>query len=199
MTAFLKATDLTPEKFLDLLNDLGHRGTDSPRQRIWMEAPDGWALDWWPGLEEKVRWCGAGRDPVEERAYDCLTRSTAGRLFAPDGELRWRIIPALGESCWRTVFLGNADWVGTALDDNSDCLDALNPRQDSFFLWGQQTDSTPDEWIELRIPHRFRYPISDNSRSVKAVVEQWEDYTGEPHFVRLCDLESYQEKSDASR
>ena len=25
MTAFLKAADLTPEKFLDLLNDLGHR------------------------------------------------------------------------------------------------------------------------------------------------------------------------------
>ena len=31
MTAFLKATDLTPEKFLDLLNDLGqgHRLTSA--------------------------------------------------------------------------------------------------------------------------------------------------------------------------
>ena len=194
MTAFLKAADLTPKQFLDLLNDLGHRGTGSPQQRIWMEAPDGWAFDWWPGLEEKLRWCGAGREPVKKRARDCLTRCTAGRLFAPDGELRWRIIPALGESCCRTVFLGNVDWVGTTLGDNSDCLYALNPRQDSFFLWGQQTDATPDEWIELRIPHRFRYPISDNSRSVKAIVEQWEDDTGEPQFVRLCDLESYQEK-----
>ncbi len=194
MTAFLKAADLTREQLLDLLNDLGHRGTDSPQQRVWMEAPDGWAFDWWCGLAGNLYWCGAGREQVEKSARDYLVRSTAGRLFAPDGELRWRIIPALGESCWRTVFLGNVDWVGTTLADHSDCLDALHPHQDSFFLWGQQTDATPDEWIELRIPHRFRYPISDNSRSVKVVVEQWEDDTGEPHFVRLCDLKPYQEK-----
>ena len=197
MTAFLKAADLTRETFLGLITDLQQPDAGKFPGYIWLEAPDGWAFDWWDwhtGPEGNLKWCGAGREPVKELARDCLARSTAGRLFDRSGELRWRIIPALGQSCWRTVFIGNVDWVGTALDDHSDCLDALHPRQDRFFLWGQQTDATPGEWIELRIPHRFRYPISKNSRGVKVVVEQWEDDIGEPHFVRLCDFESYQEK-----
>ena len=197
MTAFLKTADLTPDQFLDLITNLDH--DDTPQQRIWLEAPDGWAFNWWCGLAGDLCWCGAGREPVEQSARDCLIRSTSGRLFAPDGELRWRVIPSLGESCWRTVFLGNADWVGTALDDYSNRLHDLHPHQDSFFLWGQQTDATPDEWIELRIPHRFNYPISDNPRSVSIVVEQWNDDAGEPHFVRLCDLKPSQEKSNAAR
>lgn len=197
MTTFLKAADLTPDQFLDLITNLNHK--DASQQRIWLEAPDGWAFDWWRGLAGDLCWCGAGRDPVEQSARNCLTRSTSGRLFAPDGELRWRVIPSLGESCWRTVFLGNADWVGTALDDYSNRLHDLHLHQDSFFLWGQQTDATPDEWIELRIPHRFNYPISDNPRSVSIVVEQWNDDAGEPHFVRLCDLKPSQEKSNATR
>ena len=188
MTVFLKAADLTPEGFLTLLKSLQQPAADTSPRRIWLEAADGWAFHWCPGPEDKLPWCGAGRDPVEERAHDCLARSTAGRLFSPDGELRWRAIPALGASSWRTVFLGNTDWVGAALDDCSDRLTGLHPRRDSFFLWGQQTSETPGEWIELRIPHRFRYPVTGNSRNVKAVVEQWYDDTGEPHFVRLCDL-----------
>ena len=132
MTAFLKAADLTPDQFLDLITDFDRK--DSPQQRIWLEAPDGWAFDWWRGLAGNLYWCGAGREPVEKSACDCLIRSTAGRLFAPDGELRWRIIPALDESCWRAVFLGNADWVDTALYDYSARLHDLHPHQDSFFL-----------------------------------------------------------------
>ena len=194
MTAFLKAADLTQDRFLCLIKNLQSPDTDKFLGHIWLEAPDGWAFDWQSGLNGKLRWCGAGREPVKELARGCLLRSTAGRLFDSDGELRWRIIPALGQSCWRTVFLGNADWVGDALKDHSANLNDLHTRQDSFFLWGQQTDVTPEEWIELRIPHRFRYPITGNPNRVKVVVEQWEDDTGEPHFVRLCDLESCQEK-----
>lgn len=192
MAALLKAADLTPALFLDLIAKLP-AVNDSPR--LWLEAPDGWAFDWWPGLEGKLHWCGAGREPVEEFARDCLSRSIAGRLFAPEGELRWRHIPALGLSCWRTVFLGNSDWVGTALHDHSDSLHDLHPHQERFFLWGQQTAETPNEWIELRIPHRFRYPVSGNPDRVKVVVEQWNDDNGELHFVRLCDLEPYQERA----
>lgn len=197
MTAFLKAADLTQDSFLSLIENLRPSDADKSRGHIWLEASDGWSLDWWDwqsGLNDDLRWCGAGREPVKERAHDCLRRSTAGRLFAPAGELRWRVIPALGQSCWRTVFLGTADWIGAALDDHSDSLHDLKPDRDSFFLWGQQTAETPDEWIELRIPHRFRYPVSGNPHRVKIVVEQWNDETGEPHFVRLCDLEPYQEQ-----
>ena len=196
MTAFLKASDLTQEKFLDLITNLCSDADTSPCH-IWLEAPDGWALDswdWQSGLEGQLRWCRAGREPIEEPSQDCLTRSTAGRLFAPEGELRWRNIPALGQSCWRTVFLGNADWVGTALKDHSDGLANLHPHRDSFFLWGQQTPATPDEWIELRIPHRFQYPIIGNPNRVKVVIEQWNDDTGESHFIRLCDLKPHEER-----
>lgn len=196
MTAILKASDLTQEKFLALVKNL-HPDTSQVPGRIWLEAPDGWALDWWEweaGLRRKLRWCGAGRAPIEEYADACLPRSTAGRLFAPEGELHWRVIPALGESCWRTVFLGTTDWVETALEDQSHVLEQLEPSHDSFFLWGQQTEETPDEWIEMRIPHRFRYPVTDNAARVKVIIERWTDHTGEPHFVRLCELQSYQEE-----
>ncbi len=187
MTAFLKAADLTQDQFLSLIANICLDSDKSPCY-IWMEAPDGWAFDRW---EETLHWWGAGSEPMIESSQDCLTKSTAGRLFAPDGELRWRIIPLLGESCWRTVFLGNVDRVGTALDDYSDYLSELQPHNDSFFLWGQQTGKTPNEWIELRIPHRFHYPVSGNPNRVKILVEQWRDDTGTPHFFRLCDLEPY--------
>ena len=198
MTVFLKAAGLTQESFLALIANLRQSDADNFPGYVWLEAPDGWAFDWWDwssGLEGKLCWCGAGREPVEELARDCLARSIAGRLFAPSGELRWRTIPALGPSGWRTVFLGTDDWVHSALDDHSATLHGLQPHQDKFFLWGQQTTATPAEWVELRIPHRFRYPVAGNPRSVRVVVEQWRDETGEPHFVRLCGLEPYREKT----
>ena len=192
MTAFLKAADLTQEQFLDLIKNL-QLDIASDLCYIWLEAPDGWTLDRWND-EGELRWYGAGCESIKKSTQDCLRCSTAGRLFAPAGELRWRTIPALGQSCWRAVFLGNVDWVGTALEDHSDILNALHSHQESLLLWGQQTLTTPDEWIELRIPHRFRYPITGNPERVKVVVEQWDDNTGEPHFVRLCDLESFEEE-----
>ena len=194
MSAFLKAADLTQDKFLTLVTGLRLPDADELPGYLWLEAPDGWAFDewsWQPDPEGQLHWRGAGREPVEERTTDCLGRSTTGRLFAPDGELHWRTVLASdGELRWRTVFLGRVDWVGAALDDHSDILDNLHSRRDEFFLWGQQTDETPDEWVTLRIPHRFRYPVNGNPDRVKVVVERWSDDVGEPHFVRLCNLKS---------
>ncbi len=193
---WLRAADLKPGEFLDLVGKLVLRDVQTPR-RIWLEAADGWAFDWWFGLDHDLNWCGAAREPYAELAGSCLSRSTAGRLFAPDGELRWRVIPALGDACWRTTFLGDVDWTGAALEDCSDRLRGLEPKQERYFLWGQQTTVTPGEWIELRIPHRFRYPVDGNPRLVMAVAEQWCDEIGEPHFLRLFDLEPAPESADA--
>ena len=218
MTAFLKAADLTQDQFLKLIGNLQPSNDKQPAY-VWLEAPDGWAFDRWdwssdfqgtphgegPDSEHiegnpadneedtvnRLAWCGAGRKPSQAPAYDCLMSSTVGRLFDPDGELRWRTIPALGNTCWRVVFLGSTDWVGTAMADYSNYLSDLQPHQESFFLWGQQTKNTPREWIELRIPHRFDYPVPGNPNRVKMIVEQWCDDTGLPHFFRLCDLEPY--------
>ena len=200
MTMLLKASDLTQEKFLDLIQNLTFKDVASDEDispcYIWIQAPDGWALDKWnreSGFESKIRWYGAGRESMIVASRDCLRKSTSGRLFGPDGELRWRNIPMLAPSCWRTVFLGNVDWVGEVLEDSSDCLSHLQLHQDSFFLWGQLTETAPDEWIELRIPHRFQYPVDEKPNRVKIITQQWRDDTGEPHFVRLCNLESEEE------
>ena len=190
MTPLLKVADLKPEAFLDLIGNLRQPKAGPPARYIWLEAPDGWSLDTWSGAEASIQWFGAGRGAQEETARNCIQRSTSGRLFAADGELRWRVVPFLGLFCWRTVFLGHADWVGATLEDHSSCLNGLDTRQARFYLWGLQKE-IPGSWIELRIPHRFHYPAvpSDASR-VKIVVEQWLDNVGEPHFVRLCNLEA---------
>ena len=192
MTAFLKTADLTQEQFLNLIENL-QPNTAEYQFYIWMQAPDGWTLDQWD-YEGELHWCRAGREPIEEPARSCMSRSTTGRLFTPDGELRWRVIPALGNLCWRTVFLGNVDWVGTALEDYSDTLNDLHSHRENILLWGRQTSETLDEWIELQIPHRFRHPITGNPERVKVIVEKWGDDTGEPHFARLCALAPYEEE-----
>ena len=93
--------------------------------------------------------------------------------------------------------LGDGDWTGTALEDCSDHLRGLAPKRKRYFLWGQRTATTPGEWIELRIPHRIRYPVEGNPLHVMAVAEQWCDGVGEPHFLRLSDLEPAPETADA--
>lgn len=207
----LKADDLTQERFVELIGNLQPDNIKRPGY-LWLEAPDGWTFDLWDWTSELVvteesinnegpsvntlRWYGIGQESVleTESAYECLTRSTAGRLFDSAGELRWRTITTLGEACYRVVFLGKTDWVGASLEDHSDKLNDLRPHEDRFFLWGQQTPRTPDKWIELRIPHRFKYPVHGNSNRVKVLVEQWRDVTGAIHFSRLCDLEQCEEE-----
>ena len=192
MTAFLKAADLTQDAFLKLIGNLTPSSDTFPCH-IYLEAADGWALDWWDwksNLGGEISWYTASQELSKDASRACLKKSTSGRLFALEGELRWRTITALGDSCWRVIFLGNVDWVGTALEDYSDSLNNLHPQKDSFYLWGQRTQTAPDDWIELRIPHRFQYPIHGKPQRLKVVTEQWSDDTGEPHFVRLCHLES---------
>src|SRR5262245_9974078 len=104
--ALLKAEDLTPAALEAMLKLLKVHGL-----RLWLEAADGWTLDFWPGLEGKIRWCAAGRSAVEHSVAEVLARGTFGRLFAPSGELKWRQFSCLGERCFRTLFLGDEDWV----------------------------------------------------------------------------------------
>ena len=190
MGTFLKASDLTLDQFLELFQNLPVFEDDSV-PIVWMEAPDGWTFAEWPGMEGSVPWHGAGRERSDEAVRKILQRSASGRVFNSDGELRWRAIPALGTSCWRTVFLGPGNWMNHALEDHSHILNGLSPHSSSSYLWGQQTSNTPGEWLDLRIPHRFRYPVAKQETGrVKIAIEEWRDGTGEPHFVRLCNLES---------
>jgi hypothetical protein len=127
-----------------------------------------------------------------------LPRAASGRLFAPDWELRWRVLPCLGERRCRAVYLGQQDWCPERLRPRE--LNGLTPARGEAILWGQQTGRTPGEWVELRIPHRFRYPVpaapapAGGRLGVRAVLEVWSDGRGEPQLVRLCDLKSYTER-----
>lgn len=187
----LRAGDLTGPELLQLLQEL--TPPSGERVRCWLEAPDGWSLDNWPGFNGNVHWNGAGRDPRDEPLAEVLPRVTQGRIFSPSGELKWRVLPALGERCCRVVFLGN--WVCPSLErlPLRKELEDLKPEKAEYPLWGQQTRHTPGEWIELRIPHRFRYPVDAQTPEqgrliVKMHVELWKDRRGEVQFLRFCDL-----------
>lgn len=191
----LRAKDLKLDELVELVNGWGKRG------RVWLETSDAWSLAYWQGLTEMLPSCGAGRTPTLDQAEMLVRRSVAGRLFDTTGELRWRKLPALGESAWRTVYLGE-DLESISTLENRNELDGLSPRKSEHPLWGILTDAGRrqrnelDEWVELRIPHRFRYPVElPTSRfpvlAVKAIVEIWRNDRGDSHFVRLCDLQAY--------
>lgn len=193
--AVLRAKDLTLPELLALVGAWERRG------RVWLDAPDGWALAHWPGLTGNLPWCGASREPGEVVAEEAVSRSVAGRLFDGQGELRWRKLPVLGEVAWRTVYLGEESASVAALQSRSE-LDGLEPKRSEHPLWGiltvsaRRRDDAQNEWVELRIPHRFRYPVDvptprPAALAVKAVVETWKDMRGEAHFMRLCDLLAY--------
>lgn len=190
----LKAGDLSISALVSLLGRMV--APQGERPRLWLEAADGWTLDDWPGREGTVRWCGANRFPETTAVEALLERSQSGRLFMLSGELRWRCLPALGERCQRVVFLGNKDLVGEDLTERPEIRKQLaHCHRWQALLWGQQTAETPGEWIELRIPHRFRYPWSGRERAsrLQAILETWSDVQGEPQFVRLCDLQPFEE------
>lgn len=199
MTAFLKAGDVARAELFELIRNVHVPARESETARIWAESPDAWSFDYWPGMTGGLLWCAAHRSPEKRSALDSLAAAWSGRIFAPSGELRWRVIGSLGENCCRVVFLGNEDWVSERLGDRSDLLQTLYATRQCYLLWGQQSEIAPEEWIELRIPHRFRYPYPECARRLRAVVELWRDAIGETHFARLCGLEPDREENHAER
>jgi hypothetical protein len=194
MGATLKAGDVLPAELLELVGQI--RVTEDVR--IWVEGADGWALDYWAGPEAPVRWCAAGREADPLAGREVLARSQAGRIFAPSGELRWRCLPSPSPPRCRVVFLGEHDWLPgrLAVRDEIERLD-LTPAVDSAILWGQKTTASDGDWVELRVPHRFRYPVPDPGVDagvpvgVRVWTEVWSDRWGEPHFIRLRDMTAY--------
>ncbi len=195
----LLAGDLAPVQLHELLN--GWPSAPDASWYCWLETAEGWTLDRWPVRSGCVRWYRAGQRASPCRVDDLLPRLLQGRIFSPAGELRWRVLPALGESCCRTVFLGRDDALpaSSILQPQMDLSrDRWTSREQRYPLWGQRTARTPDCWIDLRIPHRLNYPVDvvqppSGRMIVYLRVEIWDDPRGEPQYVRLCDLEIQQE------
>ena len=195
-TALLKAADLTATGLHDLIEKL------DPAERG----------DLTPGLARSSRRVGLRLVAGTDRRPDlvrCRARALSGvrsRLplalnRRPPVRPGWRAALAR-HSCTRRNLLASGLPRNQRLDGRCTARQLHSaggpaPAPGPLLPWGRQTKATPGEWVELRIPHRFRYPVAGNPGSVAAVVEQWCDDVGEPHFLRLCDLEPAQGTNDA--
>lgn len=118
-----------------------------------------------------------------------LSGTDQGRIFSPQGELRWR---RCGDKM-RVVWLGDAE-APEGLSNHSDKLENLQQEKKEIILWGIRTD-LEFEWIEQQVPHRFAYPIKNGEFSrgrVALVTETWTDESGIPVFARYCRLTEIQ-------
>ncbi len=138
-----------------------------------------------------------------------LARTDQGRVFHPQGECRWRRLPASGypenqvdgTSLVRLVFLGQEQaFERDGLEDASALLHGLTRAEQTRYLWGIRTDLEP-EWIEQQVPHRFVYPVASARHSrgrIRLVLEEWQGQDGEPVFSRFHHIEETQgEKNHA--
>jgi hypothetical protein len=201
MAAILKSGDLPSHDIVELSGRI--KPADGEPVRIWAEGLDGWSLDYWGGLDAPVAWNRAWESPEKIPGREAMSRAISGRIFAPSGELRWRIIErpsVLEPGRCRAVFLGRSDWLPGLLTARDE-LERLRmvPVPGTTLLWGQRTAHSEGDWIELRIPHRFRYPVEvspvaatgDRPVGVQVLTESWIDRSGQSHFLRLCDLSPY--------
>jgi hypothetical protein len=107
-----------------------------------------------------------------------------GRIFSPEGELKWRKI----DSWFRTVYLGEGGFLELA-DESSMLLD-LTSRGNEVLLWGERTDLEP-EWLEHHVPHIFKYPFSGGSirgGRLAMIIQEWLDSAGRVQYLRYVDL-----------
>lgn len=123
-----------------------------------------------------------------------VDRSEEGRVFSPEGELRWR---RLGPVV-RMVYLGDSMPNDPGWIDGSRHIAGLRPKYGDFLLWGVRSDLEP-EWLEHQLPKRLVYPIRTAMYlrgRVKLVVENWVDASGIPRFVRYHHLEEVKGETD---
>lgn len=114
-----------------------------------------------------------------------LAMTDQGRIFSPEGELKWcRIGGKI-----RVVCLGNQSPPAGLVDHSSE-MEGLRLEKSEFVLWGIRTE-LEDEWIEQEVPHRFSYPLSGGNFArgrVALVVENWLDSGGLARFSRYHSL-----------
>lgn len=114
-----------------------------------------------------------------------LETTEQGRIFSPEGELKWRRV---GDRM-RVVYLGK-ELAPEGLEDRSSELVDLEKHHSELILWGQRSE-TKNEWIEQQVPNRFNYPIStaQHSRGRAAIsIENWIDAFGFTKFSRYHSL-----------
>lgn len=129
-------------------------------------------------------------------AEDFISQTIQGRIFSPQGELKWRKLDGL----MRTVYLGEGP-LPDKFEDNHGEIDALKKELREYYLWGRYRAATA-EWIEQQVPHRFKYPLNGVAGDMDRVVlvtEAWVDGAGIPRFQRYYDVKVKRENDHAKR
>jgi len=166
--AYLHHADYSGNDFVDRLKSIVY-----PDEKIWawIENPDQWKFGF---LEDVV-----------------LEESERGRVFSESGELKWR---RLKDNIWRVVFLGTNQWTGVQnMQDASHLLQDLEVKTEDQILWGEFKPHIK-KWVELRIPHKFNYPV-EKGPNVCLTVEVWRSKKdGHVHFQRYYGLKPVEEE-----
>lgn len=167
---------------------------------VWAERPDAWTFSKWHGVNATLQVYQAGKN-VDEASFvagDWLGKSYSGRWFNSECQTSWRRILVGDEEIVRIVCLttesnycdacesvaGARQYLATSSDELG-----LADFTEQYLLWGQQTENSPNHWIDLSIPHRLCYPLPiPNSHFVSLVAKRWCDRTGRTHFLRYTDL-----------
>ncbi len=110
-----------------------------------------------------------------------LTGTDQGRIFSPEGELKWRRI---GDKM-RVVYLGDKPPDG--LEDHSTEMSRLKSEQSCFILW-RIGIAKKAAWIYKQFPEG----------QVSLVVEKWLDSSGLARFSRYHGLKAIKEENNAS-
>lgn len=123
-----------------------------------------------------------------------LETTDQGRIFSPEGELKWRRV----EDRMRVVYLGDEP-PPEGLEDRSAELAGLNKHAGELILWGERSNKE-NEWIEQQVPHRFNYPISTSQYPrgrAAIVIENWVDAFGFEKFSRYHSFKEIQGENHA--
>ena len=188
----------------------GSLTSESANERgyLWAEAADSWSFSDWRGLDSQLQVYRAAElvDESNFLARNWLPKTVAGRWFSGQSQLSWRRMLIGNEFVWRAVYLGSNSTLSTALVKSVEASDVVETTTDKFglrcgesaeqfILWGQQSVNTPGEWVELSIPHRFRYPCQiavdgQMPRLLALTAVRWADDIGHIHFLRYTGIKA---------
>lgn len=167
--------------------------------RYWSIDPQDWSDFWHALVKPKQAWIWA--EDAATWHFSTIEEYTElpglrGRLFAEQGELRWRQIE---QDRLALVFLGTQLWDGLdKMHDASDNLHSLVPQPIQHILWGEW-ESRLEAWVEQRIPHHFKYPTT-GSRVMLTGYQLVDPVTYAVQFQRYAAVKPWSEEGlDASR
>ncbi|QTA92052.1 hypothetical protein [Desulfonema magnum] len=115
-----------------------------------------------------------------------LSETDQGRIFSPNGELKWR---RTGHKM-RVVYLGNDLFDG--LEEHSEEMVGLTSEQSEFILWRIGIDKNT-KWIYKKFSDK------KSDKKVVLIVEKWLDSSGLPRFSRYHSLGTIKEEKNAAK